>query len=372
MRIEDIDKNMAWPTITNQDVEWKSCREEPFSLHGVIYSEEEGVFRRMTNKWAHAEGLGEGIIYLSRCTSGGRIRFKTNSPYVAIKCVIPSADIMSNMTIMGAFGLSLYVNGNYSGNYTPIWANLLNPIDGLVETKGWFYKEERNSVAFEGLINVEGEGDKQIDLYLPLYSGVKELYIGVKEGSTITKTNSYTYEKPIVFYGSSITQGASASHPGNDYVSVVSRWLDSDYLNLGFSGNCIAQKSMVEYLASLNPSIYVIDYDHNASGAKMLTETHMPLYRAIRKAHPTTPIIFITKPDCDYDKFALERKAVIYNTYQTALNEGDKNVDFIDGKELFGTEDRELCTADKCHPNDLGFYRMAKVIEPVLRKWIEK
>jgi lysophospholipase L1-like esterase len=104
----------------------------------------------------------------------------------------------------------------------------------------------------------------------------------------------------------------------------------------------------------------------------MLTETHMPLYRTIRKAHPTTPIIFITKPDCDYDKFALERKAVIYNTYQTALNEGDKYVDFIDGKDLFGTEDRELCTADKCHPNDLGFYRMAKVIEPVLRKWLEK
>lgn len=371
MRIEDIDKNMACPTITNKDVEWKSCREEPFSMHGVIYSEEEGVFRRMPNAWAHKEDLGEGIKYLSRCTSGGRIRFKTNSPYVAIKCVIPSIDIISNMTLIGAFGLSLYVNGSFSGNIRPVWANFLNPFDSEVEKNGLFYKEKRKSVAFEGLINL-ANNDKQIDLYLPLYSGVKELFIGVKEGSIITKPNSYTYEKPIVFYGSSITQGCSACHPGNDYVSVVSRWLDSDYINLGFSGNCKAQKSMVEYLASLEPSIYVIDYDHNASDAKMLTETHMPLYRTIRKEHPTTPIIFITRPDCDYVGTALERKAVIYNTYQTALNEGDKYVDFIDGKDLYGTEDRELCSIDKWHPNDLGFYRMAKVIEPVLRKWLEK
>ena len=79
----------------------------------------------------------------------------------------------------------------------------------------------------------------------------------------------------------------------------------------------------------------------------------------------------LTKPDFDYDPEAPERRAVIYKTYENAVNAGDKNVYFIDGQTYFGDEDRHFCTCDCCHPNDLGFYRMAQVIEPVIKKILE-
>ena len=103
--------------------------------------------------------------------------------------------------------------------------------------------------------------------------------------------------------------------------------------------------------------------------AAMTTEE---LYAAIREKHPCTPIIFMSKPDCDYDPNADERRAVIYETYYKARENGDENVSFIDGRTLFGEENRDGCTVDKCHPNDLGFYRMAQAVYPVLKKYLAK
>ena len=48
--------------------------------------------------------------------------------------------------------------------------------------------------------------------------------------------------------------------------------------------------------------------------------------------------------------------------------EGDKNVYYIDWQTYFGDHDRRLCTVDRTHPNDLGFYRMATVILPTMKK----
>ena len=121
---------------------------------------------------------------------------------------------------------------------------------------------------------------------------------------------------------------------------------------------------MVQYLADLKMSIFVCDYDHNAPDAEYLKKTHMPLYRAVRAKQPELPIIFVSSPDIlQSPECFIPRREVIRETYQTALEEGDKNVYFIDGAELFAGEDWDSCTVDGCHPNDLGFYRMARRIE---------
>ena len=372
MNIADIDKNLAYTVITEKDIKWLNARETPFSLHGVSYSEEERCYRRMNKEIANAKGLGEGVPYLSLCTAGGRLRFKTDSPYLALKCVMPNADILEHMTMVGSFGFSVYADGVYQGKYAPIWKNILNPLEGEVAKEGWWSKTERGKVAYDGIRYFSQTGLHDIELYFPLYGGVIELYIGVKDGSKILPPNDYTYTKPVVFYGSSITQGGCASRSSNDYVSTVCRWLDTDYLNLGFSGSAKGERVMVEYLATLAPSVYVIDYDHNAPTVEYLRATHLPLYETLRASHPDTPIVFMTKPDCDYDADAPARREVIYKTYQTAIERGDSNVAFIDGKELFGKENRDACTVDCCHPNDLGFYRMAKTVYPVLKKYLEK
>ena len=45
---------------------------------------------------------------------------------------------------------------------------------------------------------------------------------------------------------------------------------------------------------------------------------------------------------------------------EKARANGDRNVYFIDGKDLLKGRDREDNTVDGVHPNDLGFYRMAQ------------
>ena len=110
---------------------------------------------------------------------------------------------------------------------------------------------------------------------------------------------------------------------------------------------------------------FVLDYDHN-SPIDQLRERHKVFFDTIRQKNPDLPIVIMTKPDFENDPNAARRRDVIRETYHVARTEGDRNVVFIDGETLFGTEDRNACTVDRCHPNDLGFYRMTQTLYPVL------
>lgn len=96
----------------------------------------------------------------------------------------------------------------------------------------------------------------------------------------------------------------------------------------------------------------------------------MSLYKAVRAVHPDVPVIMMTRPLYRLNEEELERLAVVRATYDNAVAAGDANVYFIDGRELVGEELAELSTVDGAHPNDLGFYAMAKrlkkTLEPLL------
>ena len=197
--------------------------------------------------------------------------------------------------------------------------------------------------------------------------------IYLEKDAVILEATPYSHNVPIVYYGSSITQGGCASRPGNSYQAIISRRLDADYINLGFSGSGKAEEAMVQYLAELEMSVFVCDYDHNTPDVEYLKKTHLPLYRTVRTKQPNLPIILISAPNILMNPEGfLTRREVIRETYQIALDEGDKNVYFIDGAELFAGEDWDSCTVDGCHPNDLGFYRMAMRIEKELVRCLDK
>ena len=152
---------------------------------------------------------------------------------------------------------------------------------------------------------------------------------------------------------------------------MLSDGLDLDYYNFGFSGSAKGELAMADYINTLDICALVYDYDHNAPSAEHLEATHEAFFKRIREKHPTLPVLMMTKPDFDYDPDADRRRTVIRRTYENALASGDENVYFLDGELFFGETERELCSVDRCHPNDLGFYRMAAVVEPVLRRMIE-
>lgn len=355
MDITEIDKNFKLPEVNEPDIEWFDARETPFALHGVFFDEKADRFLRMPDDVS--KKVSVGVHFGAYVSTGGRLRFSTNSPYIAIKAIIPSESVMNHMPVVGSHGFSLYCNHQYKGMFTPASNEII--------------KSQPNPLAFQGIRYIWSEKVCDFDLYFPLYGGVIRLYIGLKKGCVLNTPKPYTRQKPIVFYGSSITQGGCASRPGNDYVSLVCKWLDSDFINLGFSGNAKGEKAMAEHLASLDASVFVLDYDYNAPNAEHLQATHYPLYERIRTAHKDTPILFISKPDFEYDGQSAKRRAVIMETYEKAKANGDKNVAFIDGETLFGTFGRDGCTVDTCHPNDLGFYRMAETVYPVLKELLK-
>lgn len=133
---------------------------------------------------------------------------------------------------------------------------------------------------------------------------------------------------------------------------------------------------MAEYLAKQNPSIFVLDYDHNAPTAEYLRQTHYPLYETVRKAHPETPIVFTTMPTIEgYEDrpWYKERRKEILESVERMKATGDKNVYLVDFYACFGAmENGECGTVDDCHPNSLGFLRMTERMLPLLDKLLNK
>jgi hypothetical protein len=224
---------------------------------------------------------------------------------------------------------------------------------------------------YEAIVHFPNNEIREITINFPLYCPLDDLYIGLQTDCILEEGCEYKYTKPVLYYGSSITQGGCASRPGNSYEAIISRRLDCDYINFGFSGNAKGEDAIVNYMSGLDMSIFVCDYDHNAPDATHLANTHNKLYKKIREKNSELPIILISKPDFDDNPTeAIKRRNIIYNTYINAIKNGDENIYFIDGQSLFNGEDRDSCTVDGCHPNDLGFMRMANVIGGFVQKVI--
>lgn len=350
MRISEIDKNFAHPScIEREKLEFIPLGDPRFSLYGVSFDGE--CLCRMPR--SVAESVSVGVAALSRHTAGGRIRFRTDSPYVAIRVKLNSVSHFSHMPYTGVSGIDMYISR-----------------EGKPEFVGCFAPPGDNphTEEYEGVKDL-GEGLHEITLNLPLYAGVDSLLIGLESGSLIEKPSPYKTEKPVVFYGSSITQGGCASRAGMTYEAFLSSWLDFDYINLGFSGSAKAEREMAEYIAGLDMSAFVLDYDHNSPSVEHLLATHSRFLDIIRAKNPTLPILILTTPSRIDNRE--ERLGVIRKTYTRQKANGDQNIYFIDGRTLF---DFCMCdgTVDGVHPTDLGFFSMAQKIYPVLKEMLRK
>lgn len=303
MNIAQIDKNFEVKTnIEKDDIRFYDVNSGPFRLHGIFY--ENGRYRRMPEEVAKT--VSPGVKNLHESTAGGRVRFRTDSPYVAIHAEMPVIGKMPHFAFSGSAGFDLYV---YDGQqrYTRTYMPPLDITDGM-----------------EGVVEFPTAQMREIVINFPLYSRVSKLCIGLSDRATVEAPTPYRIEKPVVFYGSSITQGGCASRPGNCYQNAISRRLDMDYINLGFSGNAKAEVEIAEYIKTLDMSAFVYDYDHNAKTLEYLEETHERMFKIIRQANPELPILILPRPKYYLTEGEEKRQAVVKATYQNALASGDK------------------------------------------------
>jgi hypothetical protein len=352
--ISKIDKNLSIETTLLKDgVAFYDVRRDPFRVYGLYDYKNQPIFRRLPEEVAAA--TSDGVAHLSKHTAGGRVRFATDSDFICIKAKMNSITLLPHMPTSGTAGFDLFIDSP-DGAESRYVRTFMPP---------WHTKDE----GYESRIDLGSKKLRYFTINFPSYSGVDELLVGISEGSTLGEGLPYRSLAPFVYYGSSITQGGCASRSGNIYQNVVCRRTNVDYINLGFSGNGRAEDAIVDYMASLQMSAFISDYDHNSPSREHLSATHYKMYEKIRAAHPDIPYIMLSKCDLDNSYDAnLARREVVYESFCRARANGDKNVYYIDGASIFRGPYQNMCTVDSCHPNDLGFALMADAITAELER----
>lgn len=343
--ISNVDRNFAvQSSLDLPDIQFHNVLDAPFDIYGLIH--ENGCFRRMPEQVSKT--VSESVFWLHTHTAGGRVKFITNSRYIAIHAKMPIISKMPHFTLAGSAGFDLYV-----GKKEDYFASFVPPVE--------------ITDSYESVLYFGDCSEREITINFPLYSNVSDLYIGLEDKAVVRNASGYKHQKPIVFYGSSITQGGCASRPGNAYQSILARALHTDYVNLGFSGNAKAEDAIAQYIRDLDMSVFVYDYDHNAPTLQHLEATHQRMYSIIRQGNPQLPIVILSRPKYRLNPEEQQRLAIIRKTYTDAVAAGDKNTYFIDGPALMKYAKNDG-TVDNCHPNDLGFHSMAKALIPLLKQ----
>jgi hypothetical protein len=337
--------NLQWHDVTKWGVEGRILPDQ----------ERKRWFDRLP---ASAEGKVTAAVWgLSRDSAGMMVRFKTDATAISVHYKLSKDRLgQPHMPATGVSGVDLYARDT-DGRWK--WVMVTKPAT-----------QEVKAEIIKGL----APGSREYAAYLPLYNGIESLSIGVAKGSQFE--GLAPRQKPIVFYGTSITHGACASRPGMVHTGILGRRLDMPVVNLGFSGNGRMDKEIGDYLVQLDAACYVIDCLPNMGPADVAAKC-VPLVKQLRAAKPKTPIILVEDRRNTNDwiiparqKHHTDNHAALKVAYEALLKEGVKNLSYIPGDHLYG-KDTEGAT-DASHASDLGFMRQAEIFEPVLRKALGK
>lgn len=330
--------------------------EKPIKLYGLsVIDKEKRQFYKLP------EFMLERMpryAYLGRRACGGRVRFRTDSSRILVRMTLNQAKEDKNIPLSGSAGADVYLGVGEASRFIGYIAPEMHTMEEVTAEK-FFSKTPDMEV---------------VTINLPRNDHVLSMEIGVEEGAQLLEAPAYRIDIPIIFYGSSITEGGCASRAGNAYTSLVCRWLDADYFNFGFSGSARGEKVFAEFLADIeHMSALVYDYDHNAQSPEELLATHEPFFRIIRQKHPKLPVLMMSRPDVGKNpEDEKRRRDIIRATYEHARADGDEKVWFLDGAEFFTARERSECTVDGTHPTALGFMRMAEKVYPVLQEMLLK
>lgn len=296
---------------------------------------------------------------LGQNSAGLALRFRTNSTCIKARWTVRNNFGMAHMTAVGVKGLDLY-----------------GLVDGEWRFAGSGFPKGKQSEST--LVKNMTPEAREFMLYLPLYDGATQIEIGIDSLSTLElpQVELPRTGNPLVFYGTSILQGGCANRPGMAHTNILSRRLQRECINLGFSGNARLDLEVARVMAATDASLYVLDFLPNVTLEQMRERTDA-FYSLLREAHPDVPILFVENPPFPHALFnqevareIAEENAWLRNYVKQLRRKGDKQVSLFTSEQMIGT-DREA-TVDGCHFTDLGFTRYAEQLLPVLKKLLAK
>ena len=333
-------------------LQWHDVRD--LGIEGKGWEDTDGDFERLP---ARAKGVvPESVWERSRCSAGLCAHFETDATEIHAKWSLEAAPpVGPQMPATGCSGLDLYAT-DPTGRWR--WVTCFAPAGAEA------------TASMGGL----APGSRRYRVYLPLRNPVKALSVGVAGDATFRRVEPRT-DKPVVYYGTSIVHGAAASRPGMCHAAILGRRLDRPMINLGFGGNGKMEAEVAEVLAELDPCVYIVDCLPNMAG-DLVRERAYPLVQILRRSRPDTPIVLVEdrtyantwiRPDAR--KRHDTSRAALREAYERLVQEGVRGLTYVEGENLLG-DDGEA-TVDSSHPTDLGFWRLADALEPVLRTLIQ-
>lgn len=331
-------------------MQWIDFPDERLTVNGFAWWEEtKPVLRRLPERMKSA--MPEHIWKLAHDPSGGRIRFSTDSSELAIRLEFSSEPCLHNMSRVGNFGIDLWVDGQY-------WRPLF-PREGQTAME---------EVLFAGIESRM----RDICIYTSVHAPLSIEAIGLADEARLGPPKPYALERPIVYYGTSITQGECACRAGMTHPAILARALNIDFINLGWSGSGRGEPAMAEALAEIDAACYVMDYCQNHVTPESLEAVYGPFLAIIRARRPDTPIVCITPiftTQVLYGDAALHggRGRVIREAVAERVTCGDGHIALVEGETLLGPDDLD-CFIDAVHPNTCGLRKMAAGLVPTIRE----
>lgn len=325
-----------------------------FPLLGKISRDTETLYERLPK---NLRDISRTPVWnLGKNTAGFAIRFSTNASTIGAKWEVKDGVHMNHMTDIGVKGLDLYC---WEGDRW-VFVNSARPKSN----------ERTNETTI--VANMVPQ-QREYMLYLPLYDGLLNLEIGVNANATIQQPleRVVSTKRPILAYGTSILQGGCASRPGMAHTNILSRWLNTEIINLGFSGNGKLDYEIAEIMGAHEASLYILDFMPNVD-AQQVNEKLEEFYSIIRSKAPNTPIVFVENPifpQASYDRNmmkVIEEKNIALNKIYHQLRERDSRISLVSSKEIIGLDNE--ATVDGIHFTDLGFMRYAEYLYPILSK----
>jgi hypothetical protein len=287
------------------------------------------------------------------------VRFVTDASSFSARWKLTSSRLeMNHMPATGVSGLDLYVRTESGWR----WAAVGRPT------------AQENSVK---LLSGLPAARREFLLYLPLYNGVESVEVGIPAESRLEQGTAYPADasRPLVFWGTSITQGGCASRTGMVHTAILGRRLNRPVINLGFSGNGRMEPEVARLISEIDAAVFIVDCLPNLTPDQVAQRVR-PVVEILRDSRPETPILLVE--DRTYtDAFLLDARArrnrgnrqALRAAYEKMQSDGLENIFYLAGEKLLGVDG--LDTVDGSHPTDLGFWRQANAFEPVLREILD-